>query len=256
MKTRRKEKNAYLHMLLRIGAGMLAGACIGFLSASWLDPEGLMERAAGVQAALVEHTNLVLGILALLLVLMGAAGHLRQRSFLRRLELLEDEEADLLEARIDAWYAWTATAEGILYLLAFLVFAVWAAAEQEGGLETVGIFAGTVLLYPLFYILHINLTKKYDPAKKGVPGTLRFQKEWLKSCDEAERLQIYRAAYKSNRAAALILTLGFGITVLLAMFLPIGTAPIYIVGLLWMLQVITSGFYAAQSRKKKERKER
>lgn len=247
MKKGRKEKNAYVNLLVQIAVGLVIGAVIGILSAVWLDPEGLLRQAGQIQSWLAAHAELLLGILAVLLAAFGIAGYMRQKRAFRMLEKLEDEEADRMEARIDARYAYDMMAEGVLYLLAFLIFAVRMAVEPRSALPVTGIFAAAILLYPLFHILQVNLIKKHNPDKKGVPGSMRFQKEWLKSCDEAERLRVYRAGYKSNQASALILCLGFGVTVILTMFLPIGTAPLYIVGAMWMLQIITSSLYAAKS---------
>lgn len=40
----------------------------------------------------------------------------------------------------------------------------------------------------------VNFTKEINPEKKGSVYDLKFQKTWIASCDEAEQLQIYRAA--------------------------------------------------------------
>lgn len=42
-----------------------------------------------------------------------------------------------------------------------------------------------------------KLEQKFYPEKKGDPTSLKYAKQYLESCDEAEKESIYQAAYKS-----------------------------------------------------------
>lgn len=56
---------------------------------------------------------------------------------------------------------------------------------------------------------YVKCIQRVYPGKKGDPSSRKFQKEWLASCDEAERSVIYQSAYRSyvtaNRALPLLL---------------------------------------------------
>ena len=47
----------------------------------------------------------------------------------------------------------------------------------------------------------VNLNKKMNPEKRGNVFDKRFAKEWLGSCDEAEKALIYESAYSAYRVA-------------------------------------------------------
>jgi hypothetical protein len=58
--------------------------------------------------------------------------------------------------------------------------------------------------------LTLDIEKKLNPEKQGNILDLEFQKVWLDSCDEAQKLMVYKAgytAYQSTNIACLILTL-------------------------------------------------
>lgn len=45
----------------------------------------------------------------------------------------------------------------------------------------------------------VNFYKEHNPEKRGSIYQVNFNKVWLESCDEAEKLFIYRAGYKAYR---------------------------------------------------------
>ena len=46
----------------------------------------------------------------------------------------------------------------------------------------------------------VNYIKEHNPEKRGSVYQVSFNKKWLESCDEAERLYIYRSGYTGYRA--------------------------------------------------------
>lgn len=87
----------------------------------------------------------------------------------------------------------------------------------------------------------VNFTKEINPEKKGSVYDLKFQKTWIASCDEAEQLQIYRAAFRAYTAmnyAALGMFLVCFIGMLSWNF---GLLPITMVLFVWLTGVIVYG---------------
>ena len=87
----------------------------------------------------------------------------------------------------------------------------------------------------------VNFTKEINPEKKGSVYDLKFQKTWIASCDEAEQLQIYRAAFRAYTAmnyAALGMFLVCFIGMLSWNF---GLLPITMVLFVWLTGVIAYG---------------
>ena len=87
----------------------------------------------------------------------------------------------------------------------------------------------------------VNFTKEINPEKKGSVYDLKFQKTWIASCDEAEQLQIYRAAFRAYTAmnyAALGMFLVCFIGMLSWNF---GLLPLTMVLFVWLTGVIVYG---------------
>lgn len=90
----------------------------------------------------------------------------------------------------------------------------------------------------------INMEKELNPEKQGSVYDMKFHKVWIKSCDEAERLQIYKCAYKAFRV-----TQSSFIVVWLFCFIGMivwdfGIMPMTVVLVLW---AITVGSYQAEA---------
>ena len=91
----------------------------------------------------------------------------------------------------------------------------------------------------------VNTYKELNPEKQGSVFDFNFGKKWEKSCDEAERMQIYKAAYKSYTFCNV-----FYIFVWLACLIgnqiwDFGIMPSVIVIIVWLAQFICYEAYAA-----------
>lgn len=68
---------------------------------------------------------------------------------------------------------------------------------------------------------------------------MRFRKKWFDSCDEAEKLKVYRASYASNKATG-IACIGLCFFCLFGAILwGLGPLPMCIVGVIWLTDTIT-----------------
>jgi hypothetical protein len=96
-------------------------------------------------------------------------------------------------------------------------------------------------------LLVIRSMQTFDARLKGDPTTLRFTKDFIESCDEAEKEKIYQSGYQAYQLSKNT-ALGFiVVTTIGNMILDTGTAPI-VMSCLWMLQnVLSYGYYAVKS---------
>ena len=70
--------------------------------------------------------------------------------------------------------------------------------------------AGRSYLYGNYrdYVLSSEY-RRHDPKKEGDPVSIdSFNKKWLASCDETEKLVIYQAAYKGFAGMQILLLIG------------------------------------------------
>ena len=77
---------------------------------------------------------------------------------------------------------------------------------------------------------YVNLTKTIYPEKSGSVYDMKFQKKWFESCDEAEQLMIYKAAFGTYRKMSSLLTTLLIIFVCVGMFVEIGVLPLILTG--------------------------
>ena len=59
------------------------------------------------------------------------------------------------------------------------------------------VFMGMVVYFGMWQVRYVKMVQRIYPEKKGDPASMKFQEQWLASCDEAEKEEIYEASYKT-----------------------------------------------------------
>lgn len=91
----------------------------------------------------------------------------------------------------------------------------------------------------------IKLTKEMNPEKKGSVYDVKFIDKWEDSCDEAEKILIYKSAYKTYTKMS---TLFIGLWIFCVFgnsIFHFGLMPVTMVSLIWLCQ---TGFYTHYSK--------
>lgn len=83
----------------------------------------------------------------------------------------------------------------------------------------------------------VNFEKEINPEKQGSVFDEKFAKRWEKSCDEAERLNIYKSAYSSYRAVNMTCMLLWLFCVIGANIWNFGLMPVTVISIIWLVQV-------------------
>lgn len=81
----------------------------------------------------------------------------------------------------------------------------------------------------------VNAVKKYAPEKQGSVYDMKFQKVWYNSCDEAERQIIGDASRDTIRFMNSVFSIFLTVTIIVAMFIPIGLLCTFFIGVLWLI---------------------
>ena len=87
----------------------------------------------------------------------------------------------------------------------------------------------------MWQIRYIKLVQRIYPDKKGDPTSINFQEQWLASCDEAEKEEIYEASYKTYLLTGKVLPFCTLVAMLLHMVWNTGVLAIIIPAFLWIL---------------------
>lgn len=82
----------------------------------------------------------------------------------------------------------------------------------------------------------ISATKRLFPEKRGNIFDFKFQHDWYRSCDEAERQQIGQCSYQTFKIMSLIFPIIMAILAVLSIIDLIAPAYSLLVGGLWLVQ--------------------
>lgn len=99
--------------------------------------------------------------------------------------------------------------------------------------------------------LIIDTEKTMNPAKRGSVYDLNFQKKWEESCDEMEKMIIYKASYKAYKTAMISCAAAFLTLMILSFVFSFGPLPCVVMGVLWLIIVIS--YYREAMRLGKEK---
>lgn len=168
----------------------------------------------------------------------------------------EDEKYELADKKLSMGLIFS----NILYFvnLAFYGFAMYAsisiAKDTDSGIYhpllrmIVTVFFIAVLFVQLWIQKAcINHTKLMNPEKKGSVYDVKFDKVWYESCDEAERMQIGIAGYKTVKTMNMTVLALFVIFVCLGMFFEIGILPIVVLLIMALVINVTYGVTAMKA---------
>jgi len=98
-------------------------------------------------------------------------------------------------------------------------------------------------------IVTIKFVQKMDERLKGDPTSLRFAKDFLESCDEAQKLRIYKSGYKAfqfTKNASLVLLI---IAIMFNLTLKTGAIPIVLTGIFLLMHIISYGYFEYKNQK-------
>lgn len=158
---------------------------------------------------------------------------------------LGDEEEDPF-IRADHKLSFSVSVSGIGTVTAMMFFAV-VFCDMDRHLEahrlliliTVFFFVGGLFLTVRMQQLQVDFMKHMSPSMKGSVYDRKFHEKWEESCDEAEKLVIYRASYRAFRVANTVCSAGWAVLTVGTMIFHYGCLPSVVIAALWLLMNVT-----------------
>ena len=231
MENRKENRKAFPGFLLLCLAGGLVGAAIGFCSTVVGDGFGQKWAQAAERTLTASAPYLSLVVCVCLMIpafcLYGSAR--------RKFKGWDGEDEVALE-RMSKQREWAMLLGSIWMILEF--FALSANICYGGGAGALVGTGGFLIATVLSMVLQkqvVDLEKEISPEKSGSVFALNFEKEWEQSCDEAERLMIYRSAYSAFRATNIACVVLWLILTLGNLFYDIGMIPTVAVSAIWLV---------------------
>lgn len=87
--------------------------------------------------------------------------------------------------------------------------------------------------------LMVDLEKEMNPSKKGSVYDIKFRDKWEESCDELEKIIIYKSAYKAYKTTALTCMILWIVTATLSIAFKTGPLPSIAVTVIWLVQTVS-----------------
>ena len=84
----------------------------------------------------------------------------------------------------------------------------------------------------------IDFTKDMNPEKEGSIFDAKFTEKWEKSCDEAQKLHIYKAGYASYKATGSVCMILWIVCLMADLFANVGLLPMTMVFVIWLVSTI------------------
>lgn len=230
---RQANRKALPKFFLILIVSCLVGGVIGFCGA-WFGLEGI---TGGLAAAGTFFSTRVAHWLLLACAVVIPAVSL-PLYFSAKQELARwDGEEEALYARADSRLSCAILINSTLLILSMFLIAVSYSngfvGMGLGGLIALVGFVAVLVETILIQQKMVDLAKRINPEKQGSVYDVKFQKKWLDSCDEAEKMLIGQCAYKAYSAVNITCLVLWMLFALSALFLSTGFLPALAVCVIW-----------------------
>ncbi|MGN0558086.1 MAG: DUF3169 family protein [Acutalibacteraceae bacterium] len=246
---RKKNKTAAKKLSLLMIPGLIIGMLLGFLISVFedslfsLDAYALWEgfNKISFYATPVVYLVIFLTVVAVCLSLIKKA---------RKIFEQWDGEDEETISRSEKLLSLSSSVNTVSVIVLYFVFGLWGCSLKfvisKGDIMSL-VICGAFLLLIIISIVSfalisrsvIELAKKINPEKKGDALDVKFQKEWIDSCDEAEKMNIYKAGFKAYNVANYVCTVLWVLIALPGMTFDIGVLPLIIVTTIWLTLTLT-----------------
>lgn len=248
MRQKKKKMNSYVKIgLVSLGFALL-GAAIGFCIA-FFDVEHF---GGGVGSFIINGVrNMLLPLLALIFavsVLMGEMLLRKLKALGEKLSVAENEEGDELEYQMEFMGGVSVASNNLFQIIDILVISTGYSLAYISGLDKKGafiymiscvIFIANSIYCSYQQLRYVKTVQKAFPEKKGDPSSRKFQEEWLKSCDEAERELIYQSAYKCHIRTMKVLPILAVLSMITHLIWNTGIMAVIMVCIIWALASVS-----------------
>lgn len=102
----------------------------------------------------------------------------------------------------------------------------------------VALFIFNMVIITVIQKLTVDLTKKINPEKRGNVFDSEFNKEWIASCDEAQKQMIFEAGYRAYQATSYACMVVWMLTLIGMLLFDIGIVPSICVFVIWLTMVL------------------
>lgn len=245
--THKKKLNTYLkYGLTMLGCTLIGG--VAGVAIVYFDMGSLGGAVDAGVKMVRDHLLWIQFFMLILSVLVGEPVLHRFRKLGQELETAGDDEGDRIEYEMEK-----AGSLGTISSISGMVIAMvllstgysmeyidYVATEGNRGLLMIfALFIINCIYNGLWQVRYVKAIQKIYPNQKADPTSMKFQKQWLESCDEAEREQIYQASYQTYLCIHRLVSVLAMVSMLCHLIWNTGIMAVVMVGTVWIALTFT-----------------
>lgn len=240
-KTRNTKKT-----IVRMLAAMLIGGVIGGVSTVVYEIVFGEDFSGRSLSLLTEVTRrlMVPGLLSVLVVSIAAYEicFKKLRNICDRIEDEEDEEFHRLDYEEERYGAILQCINVVAQVLCIALLGSGYSMRyiHDGRTSLVQFLTACILFLICFFYCgmaqarYVKLLQKVHPEKKGDIASKDFHKQWLESCDEAEKEAVYQSSYSTYIFSGKLIGILLVVTMIAHLFFNTGVFAIVVVGVIYL----------------------
>jgi len=220
----------------------IIGGIVGFLvSMAWI---ALVDESNASKSLSQGYTYFVQNSLWLQCIITAILGVFAFKNFTNAKSLLiemhRNEEDDSIEPRFDMNINKTLLMASLINISNFFLYGL-SFNQFDGVLEAVAVlvFMGIMIIAVSFEVKSIALIQKKDPYRIADVSSFKFNQQWIETCDEAERLVMYKAAYKSHLTLQYALIVAMVVSLFAKLFADVSDFTLFVVAGLWLIHSLS-----------------
>lgn len=166
-----------------------------------------------------------------------------------------EPDEDVIEA-VEKSISWGITIVSVMMIVQMLFFGMLMADLEYFAthshilmIATLVIFVAGNLAQTRQQQLLVDLEKEMNPSKTGSVYDSKFHAKWEESCDELEKMMIYKSAYKAYRTTSLACVIMWVITATLSVAFKTGPLPSVAVTVIWLVMTVSYSMEAMKLEK-------
>lgn len=225
-------------MVCCIAIGFFAGKAIRRFEMS-----GTLESVKkAIEMALKYSFPVIYIVLILLLVVVGIPILVKSIGKVKKWEG-EDEDYIVNVEKSFGWLVNYSTISSILSLGLFTINTLLWESQGSDIKKTILIINIVCLAFDIIFTIFIQAKalkylKLINPEKKGNIFSFKFNKEWIDSCDEAQKYNMYRAAFKAHKTVNIVCVVMFLFVLIVGLGFKTGIMPAFCVLIIWLADII------------------
>lgn len=233
-------KKGMLQIALVAGIGALIGGGGSFLFFCF--EEQLSSLLSGIAGNISRYSSLILILTAAITCVLSTILVLRLGKRCRKWDGEDEVWAEKLEKSIQRYQ----TVLGFFEILCVCISGIVLGRQQADITETIAAISAFIIAV-LWTMICMDKIVKYDknmnPEKRGNVISWNFNKQWLASCDELEKIRLFQAAYHTNITSQYLYCAIFVILVLVSAIEEVGVVPFLILAVIWCSQILLNLYY-------------